>query len=79
MERSAERDIKGLAIDKFNVIISHLKNLSKNPRPVGCRKIKGSKSDWCIRIGQFRIIFEIDDKEKTVKVMRIRHRKEAYR
>ncbi|MFH0812492.1 MAG: type II toxin-antitoxin system RelE/ParE family toxin [Pseudomonadota bacterium] len=38
-----------------------------------------SKSDWRIRIGEYRVIYEVDEKEKAVKVMRIRHRKEVYR
>jgi len=67
----------------FNRIIPHLKALSENPKPPGCRKITGSKSDWRIRIGDYRIIYEIDVSKKVskkvVRVMRIRHRKEAYR
>ena len=53
--------------------------LSLNPKPPGCRKITGSKSDWRIRIGDYRIIYETDARKKAVKVMRIRHRKKAYR
>jgi len=39
----------------------------------------GSKSDWRIRVGSYRIIYEIDEKAKAVKVMRVRYRREAYR
>jgi mRNA-degrading endonuclease RelE of RelBE toxin-antitoxin system len=38
-----------------------------------------SYNDWRIRIGDYRVIYEIDDRAKVVKVMRIRHRREAYR
>jgi len=42
--------------------------LANEPRPTGCRKIFGSKSDWRIRIGYYRVIYEIDDREDTVKI-----------
>jgi len=38
-----------------------------------------SYNDWRIRIGDYRVIYEIDDRAKVIKVMRIRHRREAYR
>ena len=79
LERSAERDLKHLRADEFHRIVFHIEALAKNPRPAGCRKITGSKNDWRIRAGDYRIIYEIDEREKAVKVMRVRHRREAYR
>ncbi|HEU4342430.1 MAG TPA: type II toxin-antitoxin system RelE/ParE family toxin [Candidatus Binatia bacterium] len=79
LERAAERDLKRLPRPIFDRIISHLKALSQNPRPVGCKKIAGSRSDWRIRVGDYRILYEIDDRAKLVKVMRVRHRREVYR
>jgi len=78
LERAAERDLKALSPAVYDRIVSHLRALSQNPRPAGCKKITGSRSDWRIRIGDYRI-YEIDDRAKVVKVMRIRHRREAYR
>jgi len=79
LERAAERDLKRLLPADFERIITSIKNLSENPRPPSCRKITGSKRDWRIRIGEYRVIYEIDEKAKAVKVMRVRHRREAYR
>ena len=56
-----------------------IRKLADNPRPFGCRKIVGSRSDWRIREGEFRVIYSVDDRGKTVKVMKVRDRKEAYR
>jgi len=42
-------------------------------------KITGSKNDWRIRIGDYRVIYEIDEKAKHVRIFRVRHRREAYR
>jgi len=79
LERRAERDLKRVSSDDFHRIISSIKALTQEPRPDGCRKITGSKSDWRIRIGEYRVIYEIDDKARVIRVMRVRHRREVYR
>ena len=79
LEKRAEREIKKLPAELFYRFIPKLKSLSENPKPPGCRKITGTKNDWRIRIGDYRIIYEIDEHEKAVKVMRIRHRRYVYR
>jgi mRNA interferase RelE/StbE len=79
LERSAENDLKRLPTSIFHRIIPQIKALAENPRPSGCRKITGSKNDWRIRIGDYRIIYEIDEKAKAVRIMRVRHRREVYR
>lgn len=79
LERRAERDLKRLEAKEFHRIIREIRALAENSRPAGCRKIAGSESDWRIRIGDYRVIYEIDEKAKVVRVMRARHRREAYR
>ena len=79
LEQAAERDLKRLSVENFHLIISHIRALAETPRPSGCRKITGSKSAWRIRIGNYRVIYEIDEKSKAVRVMRVKHRREAYR
>lgn len=79
LERAAERDLKALTANLFQRIVPRIRDLAHNPRPPGCHKIVGSKNDWRIRIGDYRVIYEIDDRKKLVKVMRIRHRREVYR
>jgi mRNA interferase RelE/StbE len=79
LEKSVENDLKRLPTTTFHHVISVLKTLGKNPRPSGCRKLTGSKNDWRIRIGDYRILYEIDEKTKAVRIMRIRHQREVYR
>ena len=79
IERRAEQDLKRLSASSFQRIISHIKALVENPGPAGCRKISGSKNDWRIRVGDYRVIYEVKDEAKSVRVMRVRHRREAYR
>lgn len=79
LEHKTERDLKQLPQVIFNRIITDIKSLANNPRPSTCRKIIGSKNDWRIRVGDYRVIYEVDDQAKVIKVMRIKHRREAYR
>lgn len=79
LERAAERDLRRLQTELFQRIIARIAALADDPRPVGCRKISGSSDDWRIRIGDYRVIYEIDEVRKAVRVMRVRHRREAYR
>ena len=79
LERTAERDLRRLNPQEFRRVTVAIRALVDDPRPPGCRKIAGSRSDWRIRIGTLRVIYEIDDEAREVRVMRIRHRREAYR
>jgi mRNA interferase RelE/StbE len=79
LEHAAEKDLKKLPGEIFQRIIIHIKSLAENPRPSGCRKITGTKNDWRIRVGDYRIIYEVDDNVRVLKVMRVGDRREAYR
>ena len=79
LERRAQQDIKRLPTEVFHRIIPSIKALAEDPKPPGCRKIASSKNDWRIRIGEYRVIYEIDEHAEAVKVMRVRHRREVYR
>jgi mRNA interferase RelE/StbE len=78
LEHRAEKDFKQLTPQVFNRIIVKIKSLAYNPRPKGCHKMVGSKDDWRIRIGNYRVIYEVDDKSKAIRVMFVKHRREAY-
>jgi mRNA interferase RelE/StbE len=79
LERASENDLKRLPTTIFHRIIPQIRALAENPRPLGCRKLTGSKNDWRIRIGDYRVLYEIDEKVKAVRIMRVRHRREVYR
>ena len=79
LEKAAENDLKRLPTTTFHRIIPHIKALAGDPRPAGCRKLTASKNDWRIRTGDYRILYEIDEKAKAVRIMRVRHRREVYR
>lgn len=61
IERTAERDLKYLPTAIFNRIVPRINALADIPRPSGSHKLAGSKNDWRIRIGDYRVVYEIDD------------------
>ena len=79
LERAAEKDLARLSSEIYSCVIVAIQNLATNPRPPGCRKLAGSKSDWRIRVGDYRVIYEIADAIRVVRVNRARHRREVYR
>ena len=79
LESSAEKDLRKIPAAYFNSIISRIKGLADNPHPPGCRKIKDSEKFWRIRIGDYRVLFGIDEPSKSIKIYKVRHRKDAYR
>jgi mRNA interferase RelE/StbE len=60
-------------------IISRLESLAQNPRPSGCAKLEGARQLWRIRIGNYRVVYEIDDAAQTIDVSIVRHRRDVYR
>jgi mRNA interferase RelE/StbE len=75
----AEKDLKRLPAETFRRVISDIRSLAQTPRPPGCKKLSGSRSDYRIRVGDQRILYEVDDVAREVKVLRVRHRREVYR
>jgi mRNA interferase RelE/StbE len=55
-----------------------LRTLAKEPRPPGCRRLT-NRGGWRIRVGDFRIVYEIDDDQHAVTVFRVGHRRDVYR
>jgi mRNA interferase RelE/StbE len=78
LERAAEKDLRRLAHDVHDRVIAAIQALARNPRPPGCRKLAGTENDWRIRVGDYRVIYEIADTIRIVRVNRVRHRREAY-
>jgi mRNA interferase RelE/StbE len=78
-ESNAEKDLLEMPTEILKNLDSKIQQLKKNPRPQGVKKLIGKIEGWRIRIGHYRILYQIDDKEKVVKVYRIKHRRNVYR
>ena len=79
LERGAEKDLARLSSEIHDRVIAAIRALATNPRPSGCRKLAGSKNDWRIRVGDYRVVYEIADQVRIVRVNRVRHRRDVYR
>jgi len=78
LRRKAQRAFDRLPKDDFNAVLGAVRDLANIPRPKGVEKIK-SAGLWRIRQGDYRIVYSIDDGQKTVTILRIGHRREIYR
>jgi len=77
--RIARKELEALDDSFLSGVFRRIEALADNPRPVGCRKIRGERSLWRIRVGDYRIIYSIDDAHKVIDISTIRHRSDAYR
>jgi mRNA interferase RelE/StbE len=78
IKRSAEQDLRRLPRPLFRRINQRILALREEPRPPGVRKLKGNIEGWRVRVGDYRIVFQIDDTAQTVTIIRVRHRREVY-
>jgi len=76
--RSAVKELKRLPEGIQQRIRQAIQVLADDPRPPGCRKLKG-RTDYRIRVGDYRVLYEIDDDTQTVIVWRVGHRRNVYR
>ena len=79
LERAAARFLLRLRDAKLKKRLDDaIEALSDDPRPQGCRKLAGTSDRYRIRVGDYRIIYRVDDGKVTVLVLVIGHRREVY-
>lgn len=76
--RRAQKELAQLPAAAYQGAKKAMGRLAQNPRPRGCRKLSG-RDGWRIRVGDYRVIYEIDDVQQTVTVLHVGHRREVYR
>jgi mRNA interferase RelE/StbE len=79
LSKTAEKELSKMSVKVVGKIILVLLELSSNPRPVGCKKLKGFDNLWRVRIGDYRAIYSIDDVISLIDIREIGHRKEIYK
>ncbi len=79
LTRSAARDLRKVPEPYHGKIVTALEALGTDPRPKGCKKLAGGFHLYRIRIGSYRVIYEISNKIKLILVERIADRKDVYR
>lgn len=79
LSKTAEKNLAKLPNAIIAKIVYSLQQLEKEPRPTGCKKLKGFSNLWRIRVGDYRIIYSIQDIVLLVDIREIGHRKEIYK
>ena len=79
IRRSARKELDALNDALFTQIDRKILALAGDPRPAGCRKLRGHKDLWRIRAGDYRVVYVIDDAKAFVSITRVAHRREVYR
>jgi mRNA interferase RelE/StbE len=78
IEDSVFKILKKIHSPARNLILETIKQLGEDPRPHGCKKLKGTEA-YRVRNGDYRIIYTINDKEILITVIKVGHRKDVYR
>ncbi len=78
LKQSARKELERLPSGIIARIVAKLESLEVDPRPAGCKKLKGGDGEYRVRVGDFRIVYVIDDFRVIVTITRIRNRKDVY-
>ena len=78
IKRSAQKDLDRLRDSVFDRIDPKILTLAKDPRPPGCKKLKALEATWRIRVGDYRVLYEIDDNDRKITVVGVLQRDKAY-
>lgn len=76
---SARKELEALPDNMLTRVVQRLQSLQRNPKPAGVKKLKGYKDQWRIRVGDWRVLYIIDDAARLVSITRVAHRREVYR
>jgi mRNA interferase RelE/StbE len=79
LKPSVDRRLQKLPVDVQRRMVGEMAALAFDPRPVGVVKLVGADNLWRVRVGDYRIVYEVDDKRGLVTVLRVAHRKDIYR
>jgi len=78
IKASAEREMDALSTRAFARVSKAILGLESTPRPVGCKKLRGRR-EYRLRVGTYRILYTIDDRNRLLDIVAVRHRKDVYR
>ena len=74
----AQKELAQLTAGPFARVRGAIRELANDPRPPGCLKLTG-RDGWRLRVGEFRVIYEIDDEHRLVTVLNVGRRRDVYR
>jgi mRNA interferase RelE/StbE len=77
--RSTTKDLRKLPTREVERIVSEVEALAEEPFPHGSEKLTGADHSYRIRVGDYRVVYEVLRQSKVVEIQRVRHRKDVYR
>jgi len=78
-KKKAAKELRALPLSTLKKVSTSIDNLEKDPRPQGSKKLKGgNENTWRIRIGDYRVIYLVEDVVRIVEIRKIGHRKDVY-
>lgn len=77
-KNSAAKTLRKLDRQYQQAIITAIGDLAKEPRPYGAKKLQGGRGEYRLRVGSYRVIYEIQDQKLIILVLTIGHRREVY-
>ena len=78
-KKSTGKDLRKLPASVVSRVIEAVESLAENPFPHGIEKLSGSDHAYRIRLGDYRVVYEVVTEQKLVEIQRVRHRKDVYR
>lgn len=75
----ARRDFEALDRNVQQRLRLHIDRLAESPLPRGCKRLQSDEPFYRLRVGDYRVIYQVDGKQRVVVVVKIGHRKEVYR
>ena len=76
--RSARKELEGLPDSALQRVFARIEALADTPRPPGCKKLRGTRDLWRIRIGDYRVIYQLNDALHLVEIRAVGDRKDIY-
>lgn len=76
--RSARKELERLPDPVLQRVFARIEALADIPRPPGCKKLRGARDLWRIRIGDYRVVYQLDDSRQLVEIRAIGDRKDVY-
>ena len=75
---SARKELEAIPQKDRLRVVTKIRSLADNPRPIGCEKLSG-REEYRLRQGRYRVVYSVSDPDQTVLIVKIAHRREVYR
>lgn len=78
IQPAAQRQLKKLPLAVQKDLVVLIEQLSQEPRPLCCKKLKGRHNQYRVRLGDYRIVYSIEEMALIIRVIKVGHRRDVY-